>query len=282
MKKNIYTLIPDIYKLLEDGKEGVNEKNLIEFFKALREDIESFLSSDNRNNGGRLRMSSIGKHDRKLWYEFNNKETKKLGGQLKLKFFFGNLVESFLLFLAQEAGHKVMDRQKEVVLEGIKGHIDAKIDDIVVDVKSASDFGFKKFKDNLLHIDDPFGYVGQLSSYIQAEGDDTGYFLAYNKNTAEMVLVELDELTMIDAKTRIADLKEIVKDKSLPDRCYADRDEGKQGNKILDKNCTYCDFKHECWASANDGQGLRVFSYAGGPVYFTHVEKEPRVEEILM
>ena len=79
MKKNIYTLIPDIHKLLEDGKEGVNEKNLREFFKALREDVESFLSPDNRDNSGRLRMSAIGKHDRKLWYEFNNKETKKFG-----------------------------------------------------------------------------------------------------------------------------------------------------------------------------------------------------------
>jgi len=282
MKQQITTLIPDIHKLLEDGKEGVSERNLQEFFHALREDIRTFLSPEERDNSGRLRLSSVGRHDRKLWYEFNDKRKKQLKGQIKLKLFFGNLVESFLLFLAQEAGHKVTDRQKEVTIGGIRGHIDAKIDDFVVDVKSASDFGFRKFKEFKLHVDDPFGYVGQLSSYIQAEGEDAGYFLAYNKNTAEMVLVELDEVTMIDAKKRIEKLKRVVKGNKAPDKCYPDQEEGKQGNRKLDKNCTFCDYKYECWAEANDGQGLRVFSYANGPVYLTHIVKEPRVDELLL
>lgn len=30
---------------------------------------------------------------------------------------------------------------------------------------------------------------------------------------------------------------------------------------------------------SNDGIGLRKYNYARGPEYFTHVEKEPRVEE---
>ena len=209
MKKSIYTLVPDIHKLLADGKEGIGERNLQEFFQALREDIREFMSPEERNNRGRIRMSSIGKHNRKLWYEFNDKRKRTILSQDKLKFFFGNIVESFLLFLAQEAGHKVTDRQKEVVIDSIKGHIDAKIDGEVVDVKSASDFGFKKFKENTIFEDDPFGYIGQLSGYVQAEGGKSGYFLAYNKSTAELCLVEIDELTMIDAKKRIADLKKI-------------------------------------------------------------------------
>ena len=282
MKKSIYTLVPDIHKLLADGKEGIGERNLQEFFQALREDIREFLSPEERSNAGRIRMSSIGKHNRKLWYEFNDKRKRTILSQDKLKFFFGNIVESFLLFLAQEAGHKVTDRQKEVVLEGIKGHIDAKIDDIVVDVKSASDYGFKKFKEHKLHVDDPFGYVGQLSGYVQAEGGDSGYFLAFNKNNADMVLVELDELTMIDARKRIVELKKLLKSKTVPEKCYPDQLEGKHGNRSLNKNCTFCDYRYECWEDANNGEGLRVFKYANGPVYFTHVEKEPRVEELLL
>ena len=148
---DIVTLIPDIHKLLEEGKEGVNERHLKEFFNALREDIGIFLSTEKRENKGKLRMSSIGKKDRKLWYDINKGTQKELDAQTKLKFFFGNLVESFLLFLVQESGHLVTDRQKEVVVNGIKGHIDCKIDGILVDVKSASDFGFKKFKDNTLY-----------------------------------------------------------------------------------------------------------------------------------
>lgn len=277
----VHTVIDDIHTMLEEGKEGVNEKHLQEFFRALRDDIEIFLAPDNQNNKGRLRMSSIGKRTRKLWYEFRDKQPSKLDGQTRLKFFFGNLVESFLLFLVQEAGHKVTDRQKEVVIEGIKGHIDGKIDGIVVDVKSASDFGFKKFKYNNLHTDDPFGYIGQLSGYVQAEGDDVGYFLAYNKNNAEMALVEIDELTMLDAGQRIKELKKVMKQEEVPEKCYPDVEEGKQGNRVLDRNCNFCDYKYECWQDANKGKGLRVFQYASGLMYFTHIEKEPRVEEVL-
>ena len=282
MKQKINTLIPDIHKLLTDGKEGFSERNIQEFFQALRVDIEEFLSPDTRDNKGRLRMSAIGKHDRQLWYEFNDKKKKSISAQLKLRFFFGNLVESFLLFLVQEAGHKVTDRQKEVVIDSIKGHIDAKIDGVVVDVKSASDFGFKKFKENTLFVDDPFGYVGQLSAYVQAEGGDSGYFLAYNKNTAEMSLLELDELTMIDAKKRIATLKKVVKQKDLPERCYTDTPYLKSGNRTINTNCTFCDYKHECWADANDGEGLRVFDYKPHPKYFSHVVREPGVDELLL
>ena len=278
---NIYTLVEDIFTLLEKGKEGIDERNVREFFKALREDINTFLSPDDRDRSGKLRMSSIGRPDRKLWYEFHDKKKRNLPGQIRLRFFFGNLVESFLLFLAQEAGHTVTDRQKEVILEGIKGHIDAKIDGHVVDVKSASDFGFKKFIENSLSEDDPFGYMGQLSSYVQAEGDTSGYFLAYNKSNAAMHLLEIDELTSIDAKKRIQHVKKVMKRKTAPDRCYPDQPEGKHGNRSLNKACTFCDYKYECWADVNGGAGLRVFEYSRGPKYFTHIEKEPKVDELL-
>ena len=274
-------LIKDIHHLLNHGTDKVDDNHIEEFFTSLRDDINIFLSPEKRQNSGRLRMSSIGKHDRKLWYEFRDTTSQDIDPQLKLKFFFGNLVEAFLLFLAQVSGHKVTDRQKEIDIEGIKGHIDAKIDGTVVDVKSASDFGFKKFKENRLHADDPFGYVGQLSGYVQAEGGDTGYFLAYNKNTAELVLTELDELTMINATDRIKDLKVTVKDDKIPERCYPDKPEGKQGNRVVDRNCHFCNYKFECWADANGGDGLRVFRYSSGPLYFTEVVKEPRVEEIV-
>ena len=276
----IITLIDDIHKLLEDGKEGVNEKHLQEFFKFLREDINVFLSGEKRGKPS-LRMSSIGKKDRKLWYEFNSKKTpEEIDGKLKLRFFFGNLVESFLLLLAQEAGHKVTDRQKEVIVEGVKGHIDCKIDGVLVDVKSASDFGYRKFKDNSIYHEDPFGYIAQLSGYVQAEEGDVGYFWAYNKNNSEMTLTELDELTMIDTSQRVKHLKKMVKNGNMPERCYSDIPHGKMGNRVIDKNCNYCEYKIDCWKDTNDGDGLRVFQYSYGKEYFTHVERTPKVLEL--
>ena len=38
--------------------------------------------------------------------------------------------------------------------------------------------------------------------------------------------------------------------------------------------------KFKCHKDANDGRGLRVFRYAKGQVFFTHIESEPKVEEI--
>ena len=47
--------------------------------------------------------------------------------------------------------------------------MDCKIDGIVTDVKSASSFGFKKFKDGQLGlVDDPFGYIDQIKAYAHA------------------------------------------------------------------------------------------------------------------
>ena len=78
------------------------------------------------------------------------------------------------------------DRQKETTLGGVKGHIDAKVDGVLVDVKSASHFSFKKFKDKSLYSDDPFGYIDQLSSYSTAEEVDRSRFLVMNKTSGEL------------------------------------------------------------------------------------------------
>ena len=51
-----------------------------------------------------------------------------------------------MLLFARMAGHDVTEEQKELELDGVKGHKDATIDGWVCDIKSASSFGFKKFK----------------------------------------------------------------------------------------------------------------------------------------
>ena len=56
--------------------------------------------------------------------------------------------------------------------------------------------------------------------------------------------------------------------------CYEPVPEGVKGNKKLNKNCTYCQFKFKCFDS------LRVFKYAKGPVFLSKVVVEPKVEEI--
>ena len=199
-----------------------------------------------------------------------------------LQFMFGDVWESILLYLAKEAGHTVTHEQGEVTLNGVKGHNDAIIDGVVVDVKSASPFAIKKFETKSVVEDDPFGYMEQLSGYCEAHGKLDGAFLAVQKVTGKLVLCDFswEDLEMYNVSERIDYMRDVLDDSEPPDRCYDPVPEGKSGNLKLDTGCKYCAFKHHCWSDANDGIGLRTFIYSDGPRHFTHVEKTPRTEEV--
>ena len=86
---------------------------------------------------------------------------------------------------------------------------------------------------------------------------------------------------MENAVARISYLKKILDSDVPPQRCYDEQYEGKTGNKKIDRNCSFCPYKYECWKDVNNGEGLRVFKYARGRVYLTHIETMPKVEEVL-
>ena len=280
VEKTIHTLIPDIKNLISEGKTDIDEDNIDIFLKAITNDLKNFLDPKEKSRSGYLRMSSIGREDRKIWYDVHNKTQVKHSPELLLKFFYGNIVEAFMLFLAAESGHKVTNQQEEVKIEGITGHIDAMIDGAVVDVKSASTRAFRKFKTKTLLGNDPFGYIGQISGYMDAKNVLEGGFLAFDKSTGDITFMMVDELTKINATDRIKHLKEIISLDSPPDHCYEPVPLGVQGNYTLSISCSYCDYKNICWKDANNGSGLRVFQYSNGLKYFTNVEIEPKVEEI--
>ena len=272
-KKSITTLIEDILALIDTGEKEVNEDNLNDFLATMKEEVVRFLEPY-EGERKRLRLSAVGRENRKLWFEINDPVQR-------MRFFYGHILEAMLLFLAKEAGHDVKDQQKEVILEGVKGHIDAVIDGVLVDVKSASDYGFKKFKEGDLINTDPFGYIGQISSYMEAMNLDEGAFFAINKNNGEITLMMIDELTTINASKRVKELKKIVASKEMPELCHEDVPMGASGNKILHNGCVFCNYKDICWKDSNDGKGLRVFHYSYGYKYFTKVVKEPNVDEVL-
>lgn len=229
-----------------------------------------------------LRMSNIGKPDRQTWYELKSNLPKEvLRGNTLRKFLMGDLWESILLFLAEQAGHKVEYKQGEVEIDGILGHIDAIIDDVVVDVKSASSFAYKKFKNGTLQDDDPFGYYDQLGGYVHALDRD-GAWLAVDKQTGSLCLLKADkeDLAALDTPGRIAHMKEVLKSDTPPPRCYEPVPEGKSGNLALAVGCSYCAFKKDCWSDANGGLGLRTFLYSTGPKHLVHVEREPQTVEL--
>jgi hypothetical protein len=280
MEKIIYTLIDDIHRTLEQGVELNDDVQaaIDEASNSIRYALMDAVRSGKEDRPNNLRMSMIGKPDRQIWYTLRDDKPEQIDGQTRIKFLQGHLLEAVIIALAKIAGHSVTEQQERHEVEGIKGHQDCRIDGTLVDIKTASSFGFKKFRDgaDTLAGDDPFGYTAQISSYATAQNDEEVAFLAIDKSSCEMALCYLYKEHMIDAPKRISHLKKMVKQETPPERCYEPVADGQSGNMKLATGCNYCRFKMDCWSDV----GLRAFQYSNGVRYFTHIEKEPNVEEI--
>lgn len=279
MPKTISTIPQDILDLFDpDKSHEVCEENIEQFGEAVKEIMRSRLKEQTTNH--HLRMSNVGKPECQLWYQMNGYEGERLTPKTFMKFLYGDIIEALLLFLVREAGHTVEHEQREVEIDGIKGHIDAVIDGVVVDVKSASPHGFKKFDNGTLVEDDPFGYVQQISNYVQAlreeTGSESGGFLAMDKVSGDICVMEVGPgiTHQYSPNERIARVKDVIASDTPPPRCFTDVPDGKSGNMKLPTTCSYCPFKHECWP------GLRTFLYANGPRFLTKVVKVPDVFEV--
>ena len=283
-KKTLDTLVQDIYDILDTLTEGkslnVSEETADAFGEAMKKALLHW-SAEHPIDKPTLRMSNVGKPNRQLWYDMKITDQKNsFSAATQIKFLFGHIGEEIVLFLARLAGHEVTDEQKKVTVSGIKGHMDCKIDGEVVDIKTASGFAFKKFKDGTLPDDDPFGYMAQIAGYEEAEGTQHGGFLTLNKENGELVLFRPQELDKPNIKQRIKTLKAEIKKDTPPERCYNPIPDGKAGNMKLPRPCVYCKHKFVCHQDSNDGKGLRVFQYVNKTEYFTNVVKLPRVKEV--
>jgi len=195
------------------------------------------------------------------------------------------LIEEMILALTKLSGHDVTHEQKQVEVNGIKGSMDCKIDGVLTDVKSASPYGFKKFKDGSLINDDPFGYIDQIKGYAHAENTKDVGWLVMDKTNGHLTYLKYDmadesqwywtKLNFFSIVERIKNIKKIVKLGKPPKRCYEPIPDGKSGNMKLPVGCSYCAYKHECW-----GEDLRTFLYSNGPRYLVKVENLPNVIEV--
>lgn len=280
--KNIDTLIKDIYRMLET-KEIPPEVSLRDqcddFGKAMAELLWDNLQPE-RDRSGSLRLSAIGKPDRKIWNAFKGVAGEPIDGPTYIKFLYGHIVEALVLSLAEIAGHTVTDQQKEVEVEGIKGHMDGRIDGVLMDVKSCSAYGFKKFERNTLHLSDDFGYIAQLKAYAHDKGDTTYGWLAMCKQSGKLAWLQYDETDEgttyhshinYDIAERAQHVKKLVSSDLLPVVCHTPVSDGKSGNERLATGCTYCDFKYNCWPD------VQKFAYAAGPKYLTTIKRQPKV-----
>ena len=280
--KNLSTLVEDIYNTISDlnsGNQEISEACLESLSVGVSNAVKGW-ATPKENKQFTLRMSNVGKPARQLYYNNKYNNSNDLDSPTLIKFLYGHILEEVLIFLVKLAGHTVTDEQKEVILNDVKGHIDCKIDGEVVDIKTASSFAFKKFKNGTLREDDPFGYLSQLAGYETAEGTSNGGFLVINKESGELTLYRPEDLDNPNVKVLINKIKDIFKFDELPERCYNLAPSGTKGNMKLPRGCVYCHFKTECHSDANGGKGLRLFKYAKGIEYLTRVNYLPKVEEI--
>lgn len=284
--KDPKTIPEDIYRLLENETDHeVSEDNVQWAGMVFMELLRTRLKKREEKRGEEvLRFSSLGKPDRQMWYSANMPEkAEKMPGKQLFKFLYGDCIEVLLLFLTKEAGHEVTHLQHSVECDGVRGSMDAVIDGVPADCKSASPYGYKKFEDGSIAFDDAFGYIPQLSGYSHAIGNTKrAGFLAAEKVAGDICWSEIDEYTIEGNPPgpKIAHQREVVNEPTPPSRCYDDLPEGKSGNRKLAVGCSYCPWKDECWKDSNNGMGLRKFFYSRGPVFLTHVTREPKVNEV--
>ena len=274
----INTVVKDVNKIFSQIGAGkpveLPEKKVDILLSNLKEALSQWSTPREKSVG--LRMSNVGRPNRQLWYDIkSNKNQEDFSPAVIFRFLYGHVVEELLLFFVDLAGHKVEHQQAEVNVLGLKGHVDCLIDDVVIDIKSASDFSFRKFKDGKLSQDDPFGYLAQLAAYEHGFGKSGGGFLVANKSSGEICLYIPDELEVPNIESRLETVRTELKEDVPPrERCYPIIAKGKSGNMGLHNSCKWCRHKFQC------NPDLRVFKYSNTLEYLTEVEVLPSVEEI--
>lgn len=233
---------------------------------------------------------------RKLWYDrhydaANMASAEEISPQTKLKFMYGDLIESIAVPLIKATGRVVTGidesfKRTFTATDGnvwtVSGRTDLIVDDCVVDIKSMSGISFKMFQQQGIPRADHFGYRWQLHTYnwLRNSENDSA-LLGINKENGSVNLIENESTDLGVVEDRLQLIAKSVSHKMIIPAGMPDEPEGASGNRKLCTTCSYCKYKHSCWATANSFKGLRKFLYAGNkPVYLTEVRREPKVPEV--
>lgn len=206
-----------------------------------------------------LRMSNIGRPTCQLWFQKNHPE-KALPkpSTFVMNMMIGDIVEAVFKGLLKAANVEFEDTDKVSLTVGdsndtrVSGSYDLVIDGAVDDVKSASPWSYQNKFDSFgtLAKGDGFGYVGQLAGYAKASGKRVGGWWVVNKGNGDFKYVPADGLDLDKELDKIKSTVETVNNNEFK-RCFSPVPElfrGKPtGNKVLNDNCRFCDFRYECW-----------------------------------
>ena len=254
-----------INQYLEDatsGKSTMSEETIKQIGTDVMDAIRRQFGGGNKRDKFRIRMSNIGKPTCQLWFE-KNKPEKALPKPTTfvMNMLLGDIVEAAFKGIITEAGVKYEDKDNFVELEiqgkTVRGSYDLVLDGAVDDVKSASDWSYRNKFDSFqtLKESDPFGYVGQLAGYAKASGKKAGGWWVVNKANGGIKYVPADGLDIEKEITILNNTVATVESNEFS-RCFEPVPEtfrGKtSGNKILNSNCKFCDYRFECYPTLQE------------------------------
>jgi len=280
--------------LSKAAREGVEMPPHIldTFAQAARDAMQKHFVKEDREFT--LRMSNIGRPACQLHMQAKGAEPEPKTYDFKMRMIMGDVMEAALMALIEAAGIEIKSKHGKVSYDAngttIKGEYDIELDDGIYDIKTASPFAFEhKFNaDNAfdkIKSNDSFGYVAQGIGYGMGAGKPFKGWIALNKSTGE--------ITFADAKYD-EDEKEEVNDKiqksilatdlSKPfSREFSDVPEvfykKETGNRTLGIECSWCDYKHECWPNLEFKRQLPSKGKNPKFVWYTYITDEWRERE---
>jgi len=254
-----------IHQYLEDATKGetqMSESTIDRIGEEIKDALKRQFAGGNKRDEFRYRVSNIGRPSCQLWFQKNQPE-KALPRPTTfvMNMMLGDIVEAVFKGLLSEAGIKYQDNTEvELVLDKdttVTGTYDIVIDGAVDDIKSASDWSYKyKFESfEALKDGDSFGYIGQLAGYAKASGKKVGGWWVVNKANGQFKYVPASNMDLDEEINKIKETIKVSKQKELV-RCFEPEPEFFRkiptGNMVLNKNCTFCEFRTTCWETLRE------------------------------
>jgi hypothetical protein len=218
--------------------------------------------SSQRNSDFSLRMSNVGKPLCQLVMARDGAKRDPIHPtQMPVRFATGNLMEEWFVAVMHAAGIPIEGYQTKAKLDiadtSISGTSDLIIYGKVWDLKTASDFAFKKYeRDGYegMKADDPFGYVGQGFMYAKAHDKPLGGWIIINKSNGKFVVIsapEEQEEEIKEVLENVATSIKYINEGGEFKRGFDDEEEkfrsNPTGNRKLKFGCEWCDYKAACW-----------------------------------
>jgi hypothetical protein len=270
-----------------NGKSSMSDETIGKICDDIKEALQRQFGSKTKNDKFSLRMSNLGRPTCQLWFLKNKPDTAtSKPSNFIMNMMIGDIVEAIFKGLLREAGIKFTDSSKvylDISKTKVSGTYDLVIDDVVDDVKSASDWSYRnKFESyDALSSGDSFGYIGQLAGYAKALKKKAGGWWVVNKANGKFKYVLASGL---DIDKEVIKLEQTVKkhESNKFERCFEPEDEmfrGKPtGNKILGTTCSFCDFKYACWEGLQEKPS--VMSKAQFPKMVSYVSINKELENV--